>query len=478
MANSKTIIRKSTGNQTKKTISNKKQSQPVIKSGGTHADVIIAGAGISGMYAADVLTKAGKSVLVLEARDRVGGRTWTAPFGKDMVDYGGQWIGPSQLRVNSLIRELGIDTYHTFSEGKKIVDVFGKISSYEGLIPRVAPHHLIFMQYAITRVDSMAKKLSASAPWEYKKARIWDALTLDTWQKRNMWTRVSRELMNGAVRVIFGSEPADLSLLHFLHYINSSGGLKKMIDVKEGSQQDRMIGGAMGISTRLAERIGKNKVILNSPVQSIEQQGKLTKLKCPDNTYTAKKVIIALPPAMINRIWFKPALPPMKAQLYQRSPMTATIKVFVEYAEPFWRARGYSGEIVSTDGVFSVMFDNVSYNGKTNTLLGFIVGDRARGWYLQPEEVRKQRVMETIVRYFGSEGRNILRYAEADWTKEEFSGGAPIGTFTTNTLSTFGPWLREPVGNIYFAGTETARESTGFIEGAIEAGDRAAQEIL
>ncbi len=441
------------------------------------ADVLVIGAGVAGLIAARNLTNAGKKVLVVEARDRVGGRTWSGKLGKGTFDWGGQWIGPQQHRMNQLVNELAIETFATYEHGIKTLDLRSKVSTYKGTIPKLSPHKLILLQTAITRLEMMAKKIDNPNPWNSKKAQRYDGQTLASWQRLNIPSKPVRELMNVAIRTICGAEPDELSLLHFLYYIRSSGGLMRLVEITDGFQQDRIAGGMQQVAQKLADSMKKN-IVLRSPIKRIEQRKGDIIAYSDRGRFRARYAVLALPPTIAGKIEYEPELPPFKVQYFQRVPMGATVKVFVTYDNAFWRDAGFSGEAVCTEGPLTVIFDNSSHDGKQPCLLAFIVGRDARSWHRQDATTRKQSVINSMVRYFGQQAAHYTHYKEVDWSLEKYTGGCPIGTFTPGTLTMFSDGLRQPIGRLHWAGTETAREATGFIEGAVESGERAAAEIL
>jgi monoamine oxidase len=437
-------------------------------------DVLVVGAGLAGLTAARNLGRAGLRVRVLEARDRVGGRTWTAPIAGADFDLGGQWIGPGQPRMTALVHEFGLATTPTFHDGRKVFDLRGRVSSYRGTIPKAAPWTLVGAQLVLWKLDRLCRRVDPARPWTSPEAAAFDADTVDGWLQRNTWNPDVRAMVNSAARVIFGSDTGELSLLHFLWYVHSGGGLMKLIETHGGNQDTRIDAGAQAFCLALAR--GQD-IVFDAPVRAIEQDADGVTVSGEAGTWRAGRVVVTAPPPLAARIRYTPALPTLRDQLTQRVGMGATIKCYALYERAFWREAGFSGEGVSTDGPVGVSFDAVTASGQP-ALVGFVVGAPARGWAERPPEERRALVIDTFVRWFGEEARTPIAYREADWAAEPWSGGAPIATFPPGSLSVFGPALRAPVGRIHWAGTETARESTGFMEGAVESGERVAEEIL
>jgi monoamine oxidase len=443
------------------------------------AEFVVVGAGIAGLTTALELVKAGRSVLVLEARDRVGGRTWSGSLEGAEVDWGGEWIGKGQPRIYALVKELGLHTFPTYDTGKKILEMRGKVSTYSGTIPWMAPWKLVQMQAAIWAIDALARRLDPAEPWAHPRAAEWDATTLDAMRRKWMWSADARAAMDAAMRTIFGAEAGELSLLHTLAYVRSAGSLEKLISTEAGFQHDRLFGGAQSISKALAQRIGGDHLLLGAPVAAIHQDASGVDVTTTSGkSYRAGRVIVAVPVPLGARIAFTPRLPPLREQLMQRSPMGAAVKCFARYERAFWRERGLSGEAASGDGPVAVTFDQCSEDGRAACLLAFVGGKPARTWHRHSPEERKRIVLDKLARYFGDEARSPIAYGEVDWATEQWSGGGPIALFPPGTLSSHGTALRSAAGRIHWAGSETARECMGFMEGAVESGQRAAAEVI
>jgi monoamine oxidase len=448
-----------------------------MSSADVDVDVVVVGAGLSGLCAARRLMDSGASVRVLEARERVGGRTWSKDIGGATFDVGGQWIGPGQRRLAALTAELGLSRFPTFDDGKKVLDLDGAISEYRSQIPNISIPALLQMQAALTLLDRQQKLVPARDPLGAANAAELDRQTLDSFRRKFVKLKSVNGLLDVAVRVIFGAEAGEIGLLYFLAYLNAGGGLLKLAEIRGGAQQDRFVEGAQSVSKRLAAKLG-DAVVLNAPVSRIRQQGGGVEVVSAQGTVRARRCVVAVPPALAGRIDYEPSLPGRRDQLTQRVPMGNTVKLLCTYKQAFWRERGYSGEVVSTTGPMSVVFDNTSHDGKVPMLLGFVVAKHARGWSERAPEQRRALVTDSLVRYFGNDAADIDELVEQDWSTEPYSRGCPVGVMGPGTYSACGDALREPVGSVHWAGTETATEWTGYLEGAIQAGERAADEVV
>ena len=440
-------------------------------------DVVVVGAGLAGLQAANELAAGGLDVRLVEARERVGGRTLNHSVGErddDVVELGGQWVGPTQHEIMRVARELGLETYPTNCDGENVFeDDRGKISRYTGTIPRVNPLVLADYGQAALRMDRLAKKVSVEAPWSTPKAGRLDSETFATWIRRNLRSRLGRKTMETACRAVFSVEPSEISLLHVLFYIRSAGGWDPLLDTPDGAQQDRIVGGSQLISLRLAERLG-DRVELERPVRTIRHG--------PDGVEVdglrARRVVVAVPPALAGRIVYDPPLPAARDQLTQRMPMGAVMKCMAIYDEPFWRDDGLSGQATSLPGPAQVVFDNTPPSGSPGVILGFLEGTDARVLGAQPEEVRRAAVTANFARLFGDRALKPVDYVERDWSSDEWSRGCYAGVFGPGAWTEYGRALRAPIGPIHWAGTETATRWMGYFDGAIQSGTRAAGEVL
>lgn len=442
------------------------------------ADVLVVGAGLAGLATARDLAAAGRSVLVLEARDRVGGRIVNEEIGAGkVVEMGGQWAGPGQDRLLALATDLGIATFPTYDSGRKVLHFNGRRGTYTGTIPRINPLVLADIGQAQARLESMARKVPLDAPWTAAHSARLDGQTFQTWIRRNTASRSAATLLALGAQAVFAAEPGDLSLLHVLFYSHSGGSFQRLIDTGGGAQQDRFAGGSALIADRLAARLG-DIFRLSAPVSRIEATGDRVLATTPVGQFEGRQIVVTVPPALAGRIEYEPALPYWRDQLTQRAPMGSVIKCQVVYDEPFWRREGLSGQATGDGEGSRVVFDNSPPDGSPGILLAFLEGDEARRLGRAPLQERREAVIDSLTRYFGPRASRPERYLERDWQRERWSGGCYGTLFGPNVWTRYGHALREPAGPIHWAGTETSALWSGYMDGAVRSGERAAAEVL
>ena len=443
------------------------------------AEVVVVGAGLAGLAAARALRTAGSDVIVLEARDRVGGRTLNEPIGDGkVVEIGAQWVGPTQDRVNGLIAELGLETFPTHVSGTNIFERGGHLGRYEGTIPKVNPVGLAEVGLLLRRLNAMAARVPPEAPWQAPRAAEWDSQTFASWMKRNVRTGVARDILRLAIIGVWAAEPRDLSLLHVLFYIRSAGSIELLTDAEGGAQQDRVVGGSQLISLRMAEQLGAGVVELSTPVRSIRHSDAGVTVVSDRLTVSAKRAIVAIPPTLAGRVAYAPALPAVRDGLSQRMAQGSVVKCMAVYERPFWRERGLSGAVTSVSGPVSVGFDNSPPDGSPGVLLGFLEGRAAREAMDRSRDERREIVAECFGRFFGPEAAKPIDYVDRAWGAEEWSRGCYGGFMPPGAWTDNGAALRPPIGSIHWAGAETATVWNGYMDGAVSSGARAAAEVL
>lgn len=458
-------------------------------------DVVIVGAGLAGLMAARQLTAAGKRVLVLEARDRVGGRTLnrnvTATGAKPgtIVEIGGQWVGPTQDVVLQTIADLGLETFKTFNDGNFLDYRNGMTQEYGAIFPadplalglnRIPPTDPVGAAEAAATIqilNSMAAEVPLDKPWTASNAVAWDSQTFQSWIDSNMATPGGKSLLQLVVESVWSTQPRDLSLLHVLFYIHSAGTLDHLINTAGGAQDSRIVGGSQRICIQLAAPLTAS-LRLKHVVRDVAHDATGVTVSGEGFSVRAQRAILALPPTLAGRLRYAPALGGLRDQLTQRVPMGTVIKVQCVYPTPFWRDAGLNGQATSDTGPVKITFDNSPPDAHIGVMMGFIEGEDGRKALAQTPEQRRQGTIDSFVRYYGDAAANPLEYIEQSWSEEEFSRGCYAGYFPPGVWLDYGAALRAPIGRLHWAGTETAEVWNGYFDGALRSGQRAADEVM
>lgn len=440
-------------------------------------DVVVIGAGPSGLAAARQLSRQGIDVVVLEARDRVGGRTLSQKLPNGVtIDVDGQWVAPTQHRVLKLAQELGLGIFQTYEDGDGVVLSDGEASRFSGTSDFDEEIVNSDIRQAREKLEALAASIPLDAPWTHPDSQFLDRITYADWIEQNLSTDFGKWLFNFNAPGVFSVDASELSMLHVAFYFGAGGGFSVVTGTRGGGQDSRFHTGMQQLSIGLAEELGE-RICFNEVVVKVQQNQDGVRVVSETSETVAKFAIIAISPTLAGRIRYQPPMPASRDGLMQRMPMGTAIKMMLVYETPFWREEGLSGFALTDHDVPQLLYDNSPDDGSCGILLGFTEGLPARRWISETVETRRAEAIRTAVACFGDKAANPIDFIDKSWTEEEFSRGCYAGTMTPGTWTTFGHALRTPVGRIHWAGTETATYWNGYVEGAIQAGERAADEV-
>ena len=442
-------------------------------------DCCIVGGGFAGLTAALRLKQAGHSVVLLEARDRLGGRTFTEVRNDGTyIDHGGTWIGPGQDRIYAVMKEFDIPSYKQFTDAEAMMVVDGKQYRYGGTIPwTMSTWASANLGAAFLELQRLCKSIPLDAPWTAPKAARWDSMTLAQWLDKNLVSHQARQLLEMALSGSYTSAASELSMLFVLYQLASGGGPQFVLGVQDAAEDSRPVGGMGAIYRALAAQLGDD-VHLQQPVRSITQDTAGVTVRADGMEVRARRVIVSVPMAIASQIIYEPLLPVDRALLHQRVPSGSIIKCHAIYDEPFWRDDGLTGQSAAPGTAASVTIDACTHEQSPGMLCIVNEGPDARRLSRTDPAERRAAMLAALVNRFGSKAGSPVEFTQQDWTSERYSGGAMISHTPPGVLTQFGYVMREPCDRIHWAGTETSSVMYGFVDGAIRSGERAAREVI
>ena len=443
-------------------------------------DVIVVGAGLSGLYAARELKRAGLEPLVLEASDRTGGKILTeTPIEGIPLELGAQWIGDTHARMHRLAAELGVETFAQYDAGETSYELDGSGVVRQGEFYRRYAEDLAAVDRVLATLDELAATVPPEAPWLAPRAAEWDAITAGAWYDAQGLTTVGRTLVEICTVGILAVPTVEVSFLHLLFTIRTCGvGAALFSEAEGGAQTTRFVGGTTQIPDRLAAQVAEH-LVLDAPVQTIEHSADSVTVHCRGGrVFRARRAIVAIAPALAGRILYDPPLPGVRDQLTQRMPHGSAMKAFFVYDEPFWRADGFNGQFISDLGPARMSNDTCLPGQEAGVILAFLEGEQARTFGRWPEAERRAALTEQLVRTFGPKAAHPVAYVDGEWSDRPWTRGCYNANLGPLVWTVYGEALTPPIGPIHWASTDTATQWSAYMEGAVDSAERAVAEVL
>lgn len=453
-------------------------------------DVVVVGAGPAGLMAARTLVAAGRTVAVLEARDRVGGRTWSQTVDGALLELGGQWISPDQTELLGLLDELGLQTYQRHREGGSVyLAPDGTRHTYTGSMFPAGASTIAEMERLIGVLDGLVEQIGVTEPWAHPLARELDTVSFHSWLRQQSADEAACNNIGIFVAGGMLTKPAHaFSALQAVLMAASAGSFSNLVD-EDFILDRRVVGGMQSVSEAMAAALGPDVVFLDTPVRTIRWGG-------PEDTYAehvpgtpvtvwsdritvkAQDVVVAVPPNLYSRISFEPPLPRLQHQMHQHQSLGLVIKVHAVYETPFWRAQGLSGTGFGAHELAQEVYDNTNHGDPRGTLVGFVSDEKADAVLALPAGQRRQLILESLSHYLGEEALDPVVYYESDFGSEEWTRGAYAASYDLGGLHRYGAHQSTPVGPIRWACSDLAAEGYQHVDGALRQGRLAAAGIL
>lgn len=441
-------------------------------------DCIVVGAGLAGLRAATELVAGGRDVLVLEARERVGGRCETVHTEDGTVlELGGQWISEGHERMRRLVAEAGL-TLLDPAEGSVVVRLGAErrqVPTQAELDQNLSPFELADLGQGLLRFRRLGERISTDAAWADAN-NAWLQQTVARWVASNVRTPGGQKWFANVFEGAFGRPTDEMTLLEGLQRANNGLDLESLIAVNGTLKQQRVLGGVSQVCDAMAAQLGE-RVRTGSPVVAVQQDDEQVVVRLEDGTeHRAQHLVLTLPPRLVGEIEFTPGLPTWRREAAEKVPAGNVIKAALVYDAPWWRREGMSGQVGSDQGAMRVIMDNS--DDSHGVLMGFFEGPDAPSVARRSQFLRQRAMEEVVKQALGDSGYEPIAYVDRNWTSEKYTGGCHGAHFAPGVWTASGPALAAPEGRIHFAGAEYSSKFNGYMEGAVRSAEQVARQIL
>lgn len=436
------------------------------------ADAVVVGAGLAGLVAATELEAQGLRVVVVEAQDRVGGRTLSHHTLGQTFDAGGSYVGDRHHAVRALAGQLGIALRRTDSPGAPLLDLRGSLHRGDDPVPAL---NALAVGDTLDLLDELAQQVDPQRPGAHPDARRLDQLPVRDWAEREFAHPDARLLVDLLVREMLAVDPEDVSMLHFLFYVRSGGGVHYLTAFAGGAQQERLAGGAHRLAAGLATRLATPPVLGAAVTRIRAVRGRQAEVIGPGLSVRCDHAVLALPSGQAGRIDIEGGRPHDVPP-----PRGAAVKIHLVYERPFWHAAGLSGWVTADRGPLRFLVDDSAGRGGLGTLVGFVTGREARDYGSRPGPERRAAVLSRLGEWLGPEATHPLAFLEEDWQTQRFVEGCYAA------VPAYGRWASGPPPEaedsaeapVHRCGTEWSGAYYGHLEGAVRSGLLAARRVL
>lgn len=444
----------------------------------TDVDVLVVGAGVTGLTAATRLHHLGRDVVVLEARDRIGGRLWTDEVDGVRLELGGQWVSPDQTALLATLDELGLSTFERYRAGDSVyIGRDGVRRTFSGAAFPVSERTAAEVDRITALLDQLAAAMDPLHPWDLPGAAELDRTSFAAWLDQQTDDVEARDNIALYIGPAMLTKPAHaFSALSAVLMASSAGSFSNLVDA-DFILDRRVVGGLQQVPLRLAEQLGE-RVVTGSPVTTISyDDAGATVTTGTGRTWRARQVVLAVPPTLVPRIAFTPNLPAVQMQARQHQSFGIVLKLHITYATPFWREAGLSGTAFSPYQVVHEAYDNTNHDETRGTLVGFVSDENADRLLALPEQERRAATLASLAAYFGEAAAEPVAYYESQWMAEEWTAGAYATSFDIGGLTRYGAVLREPVGPLHFGSSDVAGVGFQHVDGAVRMGRMLAETV-